>query len=116
MRRQEQTPLSWLACLLALWVVGVAPTSQRGVAAENRPLPFLMAEDFEDLDFCAWRIEPGKPDSHNPLLEPAMPWDTGSVFAHGTVLRDPIGGRGKARKPPLPAPAGKPDKVWPRRE
>src|SRR5215471_16928585 len=84
-------------CLFALLVVVVAdPTARWARAAEGRPLPFLMAEDFEDLDFCAWRIEPGKPDPHNPLVEPAMPWDAGGVLAHGTVLRDPIDGLWKA--------------------
>ena len=54
------------------------------------PLPFLMPDDFEDFDFIAWRVEPGRPDPNNPLLEPELPWDSGGVFAHGTVLRDPI--------------------------
>src|SRR5689334_3813446 len=110
MRHQERTPVIRLACLLALLAVVVGPTARRVVSAESKPLPFLMAEDFEDLDFCAWRIEPGLPDSHNPLLEPAMPWDTGSVFAHGTVLRDPIDGLWKAWQHSMPAPTGKPEK------
>jgi hypothetical protein len=69
-----------------------------------------MAADFEDLDFCAWRIEPGQPDPHNPLVEPAMPWDAGGVLAHGTVLRDPIDGLWKAWQSSIPLPTGKPDK------
>jgi len=59
-------------------------------------LPFLMASDFDDMELVAWRIEQGQPDPHNPLLEPAMPWDEGGVFSHGTVLRDPIDGLWKA--------------------
>jgi hypothetical protein len=55
-----------------------------------------MPDDFEEFDFIAWRVEPGRPDPHNPLLEPEMPWDSGGVFAHGTVLRDPIDGLWKA--------------------
>ena len=39
-----------------------------------------------------------------------MPWDTGSVFAHGTVLHDPIDGLWKAWQHSMPAPAGKPEK------
>src|SRR5262245_23252881 len=98
-------------CLLALLVGPAAPPGASATGrAEGRPLPFLLAEDFEDLDFCAWRIEPGHPDSHNPLLEPGMPWDTGSVFAHGTVLRDPIDGLWKAWQHSMPAPTGKPEK------
>ena len=64
------------------------------VAAE--PLPFLMASDFSDMELVAWRIEQGRQDKANPLLEPKMPWDAGGVFSHGTVLKDPIDGRFKA--------------------
>jgi hypothetical protein len=60
------------------------------------PLPFLMPSDFDHLDLVAWRVEQGEPDSSNPLLEPEMPWDVGGLFAHGTVLRDPIDGLWKA--------------------
>ncbi len=72
--------------------------------AALKALPFLMPEDFDDLDFMAWRVEPGRPDPHNPLLEPAMPWDSGSVFAHGTLLRDPIDNLWKAWNVSIPAP------------
>src|SRR5437763_11312582 len=62
MQRHERTLVICLLALLALLV------DRRADAAPltGRPLPFLMAEDFEDLDFCAWRVEPGKPDSNNP--------------------------------------------------
>ncbi|HRJ46053.1 MAG TPA: hypothetical protein PKY38_01735 [Opitutaceae bacterium] len=55
-----------------------------------------MPDDFESLKLVAWRVEPGKPDANNPLLEPEMPWDSGGIMAHGTVLRDPIDGLWKA--------------------
>ena len=55
-----------------------------------------MPMDFENLDLVAWRVEQGIPDANNPLLEPAMPWDAGGVFAHGTVLKDPIDNLWKA--------------------
>ena len=57
---------------------------------KHPPLPFLMPSEFDDLELVAWRVEQGEPDPGNPLLEPEMPWDEGSIFAHGTVLRDPI--------------------------
>ena len=53
-------------------------------------LPFMMPSDFDNLDMVAWRVEQGDLDPSNPLLEPEMPWDVGGIFAHGTVLRDPI--------------------------
>jgi hypothetical protein len=106
MSLDKRISLTWLALVLVL----LAVASSRAIAAEHQPLPFLMAEDFEDLDFCAWRIEPGQPDAHNPLVEPARPWDAGGVLAHGTVLRDPIDGLWKAWQHSIPTPAGKPDK------
>jgi hypothetical protein len=106
MRHRERTPATWLAFALAL----LAAASNQALAVEPRVLPFLMAADFEDLEFCAWRIEPGRPDSHNPLVEPALPWDGGGVLAHGTVLHDPIDGLWKAWQLSIPVPAGKPDK------
>jgi len=69
---------------------------ERAGSVGNRRLPFLMASDFEDLDLVAWRVDQGKEDPSNPLLEPKMPWDAGGVFAHGTVLHDPIDGLWKA--------------------
>jgi hypothetical protein len=72
-----------------------------------------MPDDFEDLDFIAWRVEPSRPDPANPLLEPAMPWDSGGVFAHGTVLRDPLDSRWKAWQLSFQAPTpAKFDSRW----
>lgn len=62
-----------------------------------------MPDDFETLELVSWRVEQGVPDPHNPLLEPAMPWDSGGVMAHGTVLRDPIDGLWKAWQVSTPA-------------
>jgi hypothetical protein len=97
---------------LVVAVAGLGP--RYGRAAEEKMLPFLIAEEFEDLDFCAWRVEPGQPDPHNPLLEPAQPWDLGSVAAHGTVLRDPIDGLWKAWQlsMPIPETRAKQDSSW----
>src|SRR5262249_32174243 len=82
-------------------------------AAARKPLPFLMPDDFDDFDYIAWRVEPGQADPHNPLLEPAMPWDSGGVFAHGTVLHDPIDGLWKAWNASFPAPKpAKYDSRW----
>ena len=62
-----------------------------GEPASGR-LPLLMPDDFTAMHLVSWRVEPGTPDPRNPLLEPAMPWDSGGIMAHGTVLRDPIDG------------------------
>lgn len=66
-----------------------------GEPASGR-LPLLMPDDFTAMHLVSWRVEPGTPDPRNPLLEPAMPWDSGGIMAHGTVLRDPIDGLWKA--------------------
>lgn len=95
-------PAAGAAILLPEKMTAAEPAAKTP-EAERKPLPFLMPDDFEDFDFIAWRVEPGKPDSHNPLLEPAMPWDSGAVFAHGTVLRDPIDGLWKAWQVSCPA-------------
>jgi hypothetical protein len=58
--------------------------------------PFLMADDFEQMDYVAWRIEQGVLDARNPLLTPARPWEEGILHSHGTVLIDPIDGLWKA--------------------
>jgi hypothetical protein len=62
---------------------------------KNR-FPLLMPDNFDSLLLVSWRVEQGVPDPGNPLLTPAMPWDSGGVMAHGTVLRDPIDGLWKA--------------------
>ena len=51
---------------------------------------------FED-NFCkhfdvAWRVEPGRLDPNNPLMTGELPWDEGTPFYSGTVLKDPIDG------------------------
>jgi len=51
---------------------------------------------FED-DFCrhfdiAWRVEPGQRDPANPLMTGENPWDAGTPFYNGTVLKDPTDG------------------------
>jgi hypothetical protein len=93
-----------LLCRIALVVISASTLIQLPNALAGEPtkssghriLPFIMASDFELLDLVAWRIEQGKEDPSNPLLEPEMPWDLGGVFAHGTVLHDPIDGLWKA--------------------
>lgn len=74
-------------------------------AAEPARLPLLMPDDFETMQLVTWRVEQGVPDPANPLLEPAMPWDSGGVMAHGTVLHDPIDGLWKAWQVSTPAEA-----------
>ena len=59
-------------------------------------MPLLMPDDFSDLHLCAWRVEPGRQDENNPLIEGDKPWDSGGVGIHGTVLKDPIDGLWKA--------------------
>jgi hypothetical protein len=59
--------------------------------------PMIFADDFVEHVNIGWRVEPAVPDPHNPLLEPAFPWDSASpCVGHGTVLRDPLDGRYKA--------------------
>ena len=95
-----------LSTLCGLVTVAAPGVGRLATAAE--PLPFLMASDFSDLELVAWRIEQGRQDKANPLLEPEMPWDAGGVFSHGTVLKDPIDGRFKAWQisTPLSRPLG----------
>ncbi len=77
--------------------------SQPADADTSYRMPLLMPDDFESLKLVAWRVEEGVQDSNNPLLEPAMPWDSGGVMAHGTVLHDPIDGLWKAWQVSTPA-------------
>ena len=65
-------------------------------ASIDARMPLLSVHDFSELNLVHWRVEQGKPDPRNPLLEPEYPWDSGGVMAHGTVLRDPIDGKWKA--------------------
>src|SRR5690348_16855559 len=110
MRHGKRTRLDGLPYVIALLIATTHFNAATGSADEKHEavaqgaLPFLMAEDFEDLDFCAWRVEPGRADPHNPLVEPAMPWDAGGVLAHGSVKRDPIDGLWKAWQVSIPRP------------
>ncbi|MCW5548214.1 MAG: hypothetical protein KIT44_04550 [Opitutaceae bacterium] len=83
--------------LLAVFPIGVAVGAAR--------LPLLMPDDFESLNLVAWRVEEGVPDPANPLLEPEMPWDSGGIMAHGTVLHDPMDGLWKAWQVSTPGEA-----------
>ena len=55
-------------------------------------LSFIIDEDMATRDKVNWRMERALQDPANPLLEPFYPWDSGAVFTHGSVLRDPIDG------------------------
>ena len=109
--RQLWKVLYWV--LVQFGIVALAQTpaarsdQQTSAAAQFSPLPFLMPDDFEELNMVAWRVEQGHPDPHNPLVEPKMPWDLGSVCITGTVLHDPIDGRWKAWQ--ISEPVEKPD-------
>ncbi len=88
-----------LLCLTAMVGAGTVSTTaaqQTSAVSPSKRLPLLAPDDFESLQLVAWRVEPGQPDARNPLLEPAMPWDSGGIMAHGTVLHDPIDGLWKA--------------------
>jgi len=62
----------------------------------DRLPPMIHADDFWEHENIGWRMEPGKLDPANPLIEPKYPWDAGCPFSHGTVLKDPIDGLYKA--------------------
>src|SRR5476649_2701914 len=96
---------AWGVFCAALLPFGLAAQAQTlAAAAERSPpdavksilLPFLMPDDFEDMDMVAWRVEQGRPDPNNPLIEPKTPWDEGAVMSTGTILHDTIDGRWKA--------------------
>jgi hypothetical protein len=53
----------------------------------------ILETDIAEHQGIAWRLETAEPAPHNPLINPAYPWDSGAFFAHGTVLRDPIDGQ-----------------------
>ena len=53
-------------------------------------IAMILEDDVAEADRIGWRIEQASPDPNNPLIEPAFPWDSGVVFSHGTVLKDPI--------------------------
>jgi hypothetical protein len=85
--------LGLAAALLLLfgraWTTAAEPP--RG-AQQARRMPLVMPDDFSDLHLVAWRVEPGRPDPDNPLIEGEMPWDRGGVGIHGSVFKDPIAG------------------------
>ncbi len=56
----------------------------------------IFADDFVERRNIAWRGEPGRKDSANPIMTPRYPWDSGEVFSHGCVLIDPTDGLYKA--------------------
>lgn len=82
-------------CLFSVLVFGftVLPATAQ---AQRARMPLLMPDDFSALNLVAWRVELGRPDPKNPLIEGAMPWDAGGVGIHGSVFRDAIDGRWKA--------------------
>ena len=77
--------------VLVLMIVSSACDAGKSCSSSDR-MPLLMPDDFEELNLAAWRVEEGRPDAANPLIEPNTPWDAGGVMSHGTVLRDPIDG------------------------
>ena len=54
--------------------------------------PMILQDDFCRHFDIAWRVEPGQQDAANPLMMGENPWDAGTPFYNGTVLRDPIDG------------------------
>lgn len=58
--------------------------------------PMIFEGNFAEPHNIAWRVEPGKWESANPLLVGEYPWETAVSFSEGTVLRDPIDGVFKA--------------------
>jgi len=102
-----------LFCVLVLFIVVGANWSCSAVGAGTEPLAFLMSGDFEHMKNIAWRIEEGTENAANPLLEPAMPWDIGGFFSHGTVLFDPIDSMWKAWQISTPLSVPKSDgRTW----
>jgi len=83
------------AIAMIAWHLAAVGSAGASVAPGAR-MRLLMPDDFESFHIATWRVEMGVPDPHNPLLEPAMPWDSGGIMAHGTVLHDPIDGLWKA--------------------
>ena len=85
------TQLVALLLLLSPMADGLLPASESPAR-----MPLMMPDDFAELRLCGWRVEPGTPDPHNPLIEGEMPWDRGGVGIHGSVFKDPLEGRWKA--------------------
>ncbi len=104
---QSRSKTFRLQTLLLLAAATIGAAAQPAPASGSAPpagatkpvstrLPLLMPDDFVSLQLVSWRVETGTPDPRNPLLEPAMPWDSGGIMSHGTVLHDPIDGLWKA--------------------
>ncbi len=94
-----------ISTISLLVVLATAPWSlaEMNINSHSSRMPLLMPDDFESLKLAAWRVEEGVQDPNNPLLEPEMPWDSGGIMAHGTVLHDPIDGLWKAWQVSTPA-------------
>lgn len=75
-------------------------------------MPLLMPDDFSSLHLCGWRVEEGRNDPNNPLIEGEMPWERGGVGIHGTVLQDPLDGLWKAWI--VATPAEETSEGWPK--
>lgn len=84
------------SALLFLGVSAAWLPRNSACADEPKRMPLLMPDDFTDLHLCGWRVELGRPDAQNPLIEGEMPWDRGGVGIHGSVFKDPIAGNWKA--------------------
>ncbi|MFH0962683.1 MAG: hypothetical protein V2A58_01580 [Planctomycetota bacterium] len=54
--------------------------------------PMIYSDNFCRHFDVAWRVEPGKLDPANPLMTGQYPWDAGTPFYNGTVLKDPVDG------------------------
>ena len=59
---------------------------------EHDDYPMIFQDDFCRHFDIAWRVEPGRQDPNNPLMMGEHPWDAGTPFYNGTVLKDPVDG------------------------
>jgi hypothetical protein len=97
---------AWMMIQTALKLLVACVAINAADAKSPKPgdtMPILMPDDFEQLHLVSWRVEQGRPDPQNPLLEPQMPWDAGGVMSHGTIARDPLDGLWKAWQISTPA-------------
>jgi hypothetical protein len=104
-----------LTRMLVVILFLVAASRSTGLTrADTSRMPLLMPDDFSELNLVAWRIEPGQPDTHNPLIEGEMPWDAGGIGIHGCVFKDLIAKRWRAYLVCTPAEAApeNPKKPW----
>ena len=88
----------FITTVIILMSLFVSSSFSQGILIKEHGdrMPLLMPDDFSEMKAVAWRVEPGKGDKSNPLIEGEMPWDAGSVMSYGTVLIDPIDGLWKA--------------------